>query len=255
MGEGTYTVKQVAELAGVSVRTLHHYESLGLLVPRRRNNGYRAYGSGDVARLQQILVYRECGLPLADIEMVLDDPTYDAKATLERHLAVLSQRKSELETLMGTVEKTIDELEGKTTMTDEERFEGLKRAAVDENEALHGAEARERYGNAAVDAANEKLLAMDQQEWNDMDELEQAIVDKLREAMAGGDVNGEAARELAGMHARWIQMHWGAGAYSPEAHRALAQSYAADARFRSYYDSRAGEGATEFLVQALETWV
>lgn len=255
-GDGaSYTVKQVAEMAGVSIRALHHYESLGLLVPKRRENGYRAYESTDLARLQQILVFRECGLPLADIEELLDDAAYDAKVALEHHLAMLAQRKRELETLMDTVEKTIDELEGKTTMTDEERFEGLKRAAVDENEEAFGSEARERYGDAAVDAANEKLLAMDEGEWSDMNELERAIVEKLRAAMATGDARGEAARELAGMHARWIEMHWGAGAYSPEAHRMLAQGYLADDRFRDYYDSRAGEGATEFLVQVLEAWL
>ena len=251
----TYTVKQVAQLAGVSVRTLHHYESVGLLAPQRRDNGYRAYDSADVARLQQILVYRECGLPLVDIEVLLDDPAYDARAALEQHLAALEQRKNKLEVLMCTVEKTIRELEGKTTMTDEERFEGLKQAAVEANEAAYGAEARERFGDAAVDAANEKLLGMNQREWSDMNGLEQAIIEKLREAMATGDACGEAARELAGMHARWIEMHWGAGAYSPESHRMLAQGYLADDRFRSYYDSRAGEGATEFLVSALEAWL
>ena len=88
-----------------------------------------------------------------------------------------------------------------------------------------------------------------------MNELEQAVIEKLREAMATGDAGSEAARELAGMHARWIEMHWGAGAYSPEAHRMLAQGYLADERFRLYYDSRAGAGATEYLVKALEAWL
>lgn len=74
-------------------------------------------------------------------------------------------------------------------------------------------------------------------------------------ARVTGDARGGEARELAAMHARWIKLHWGEGAYSPEAHRRLAHGYLADDRFRSYYDSRAGEGATEFLVAALGEWL
>ena len=255
MEEKTYTVKQVADLSGASVRALHHYESMGLLVPKRRANGYRSYDDADIATLQQILVYRACGMPLAEIGEVLANPAYDAKAVLARHLGVLGERKRELEALMSTVEKTIRSLEGECEMTNEEKFEGLKRAALEENEARYGAEARERYGDAAVDAANERMLAMDQHEWNDRGELEQAIIEQLKAAMAEGDVRGPAARQLASMHARWIELSWGKGAYSPEAHRGLAQGYLADDRFRAYYDERAGEGATEFLVAALEAYL
>ncbi|MBO4353269.1 MAG: TipAS antibiotic-recognition domain-containing protein, partial [Eggerthellaceae bacterium] len=202
-----------------------------------------------------IMVYRACGMSLADISDVLSNPSYDARGVLAHHLATLAARKRELETLMNTVEKTIRSLEGECEMTNEEKFEGLKRAAIADNEARYGTEARKRYGDVAVDAANEKLLAMDQREWNDMNELEQAIIEQLKVAMAEGDPQGAAARELGAMHARWIEMHWGAGAYSPEAHRGLAQGYLADNRFRAYYDERAGEGATEFLVQAIEAYL
>ena len=84
---------------------------------------------------------------------------------------------------------------------------------------------------------------------------EQAIKERLRAAMATGDPAGEPARELARMHARWIALHWGEGRYSREAHRRLAQMYLADDRFRAYYDTAAGEGATEFLVAALESYL
>ena len=79
--------------------------------------------------------------------------------------------------------------------------------------------------------------------------------EQLRAAMATGDPAGEPARELARMHARWIALHWGEGRYSREAHRGLAQMYLADDRFRAYYDEAAGEGATEFLVAALESYL
>ena len=124
-------------------------------------------------------------------------------------------------------------------------------SAVHSNEMRYGAEARERYGDDAVDAANERLLDMDEVTWNDRNALESAIIDQLKLAMEAGDPHGPAAQQLARMHARWISLSWGEGAYSPKAHNGLADGYLADPRFVDYYDSRAGKGATEFLVSAI----
>ncbi|MBQ3301878.1 MAG: MerR family transcriptional regulator [Eggerthellaceae bacterium] len=255
MPEKTYTVKQVAQMSGTSIRALHHYESIGLLKPARRASGYREYGSADLERLQLILLYRACNMKLSDIRELLDDPAYDAKAALNRHLDVLSAQKQELEQLISTVRKTLRSMEGDCEMTDEERFEGLKRSTIEANEAKYGAEARQAWGDAAVDAANEKLLTMEQKEFNDMNELETAIAEQLKTAMATKDASSAESHELASMHEQWIRMHWGNGAYSREAHLGLAKGYLADERFRAYYDDRAGEGATEFLVQALEAYL
>ena len=80
----TYKVKELAQLSGVSVRTLHHYDKIGLLVPSRSGKGYRLYTDNDLFRLQQILIQRELGLPLEEIRKSLDDPKFDARATLVR---------------------------------------------------------------------------------------------------------------------------------------------------------------------------
>lgn len=232
--EGTsYTVGSLAKLAGVTVRALHHYEDEGLLHPERTASGYRRYGAADVERLQQILLLRSCGLSLGAIRDAFADDRFDFRAVLTDHLATLRARQKELETLMGTVEKTIASLEGRCTMTDRERFEGMKARAIAENEERYGAEVRRRHGDAAMDAA---------------------ILEQLVQAKATGDPTGEAARELCAMHARWLQMHWGEGTYSPAAHAALAEGYVADPRFTAYYDGSAGEGATAFLRDALVAW-
>jgi len=254
MGEKRYTIGQVAELSGMSVRALRHYEQLGLVRPQRQANGYRSYESADIERLQHVMLYRTCGMELADIARLLDAPEFDAHAALEGHLATLQARKRELEMLIGTVERTIQSLEEGIAMADAERFEGMKRAAIAENERRWGKEARERWGDAAIDASNEKLLAMDEATWNDMGALEKKIIETLKVALAGGDAHAPAAQQLAAMHERWIRLHWGDGAYSREAHLALANGYLSDDRFRAYYDSRAGKGATEFLVKALTAW-
>ena len=254
VAHGTYSVGQLAALAGVTVRALRHYEDEGLLRPARAANGYRRYGAAEVERLQQILLLRSCGLALADIRAALDDPGFDFHGTLSRHLATLRARQKALETLMGTVEKTIASLEGRYEMTDTERFEGMKARAIAENEERYGAEVRAAHGDAAMDAANARLAGMSEAEWNDAEALGATILERLREAAAAGDPRSDAARELCALHARWLQMHWGEGMYTPEAHAALAEGYVADPRFTAYYD-RERPGCAQFLRDAVLHWV
>lgn len=251
MGERDYSIGQLSELSGVSVRTLHHYDQIGLLVPQRKGNGYRTYGSDEVHRLQQILLYRACGMELSRIAQALDDPSYDERTALLQQLTLLRKRQAALNRTIGTVERTLEALEEKREMTDKERFEGLKRKAIDDNERAYGKEARERHGDAAIDAANEAMLAMDETTWNDMNALEDRIKELLRAAMASGDPAGSEAKELVEAHARWLELHWGAGAYNTEAHRGLADGYLADERFISYYDGACGASATQFLHDAI----
>ena len=123
---------------------------------------------------------------------------------------------------------------------------------VQENEERYGAEARARYGDEAVDAANEALLDMDPETWNDMKELERAILGQLSIAMSVGDPESNEARKLIAMHRRWIGLNWGREPQD-EAYLSLAHGYLADQRFIDYYDKPCGTGATAFLVHAIES--
>ena len=248
-----YAVKELAALSGVSVRTLHYYEERGLLVPRRLANGYRVYDAGDAARLQQILLYRDAGMALADIKDLLDDPAFDAREALRAHRERLARKIEQTEAMMRAVERTLANLEKGTAMDDAKRFEGMKRLAVEENERLYGEEARAAYGDAAVDASNEKVLAMDEGQWESAEGLAEAILDKLAEAVPTRDAHGGAARELCAMHEAWLKMYWPDGMYTREAHAALAETYVADERFRAYYDARV-EGGARFLRDALKAY-
>lgn len=251
MTDRTYTPKQLSALSGVTVRTLHHYDQIGLLVPKRSKNGYRSYSHTDVERLQQILLYRSMGLELSEIGRMLESPDYEAATALRNHLHILIARKTQLDMLIDTVRKTVESLEGGSEMTDEERFEGLKRETIDQNERTYGAEARKRFGDKVVDEANAKLMRMGEDEWADIMELEEAIKRQLSAAMETKDASGPEATELVRMHARWLQAHWPDGVYSPETHRGMADGYLADQRFIAYYDEACGEGATQFLHDAI----
>ena len=123
---------------------------------------------------------------------------------------------------------------------------------VQENEERYGAEARARYGDEAIDTANEALLDMDPQTWNDMKELERAILGQLSIAMGDGDPKSTEAQKLVAMHRRWIGLNWGSEPQD-EAYLGLAHGYLADQRFVDYYDKPCGTGATAFLVQAIES--
>lgn len=199
-----------------------------------------------------------CGMLLSP-----DDRGTDAAGNPDKHFCkwCYEQGQYTYETTMeAMIEDCAPRLAENTGMTHDEAVSlmgavlpHLKRwSAVYANERRYGAEARERYGDEAVNAANERLLGMDDETWESKEQLEQAITGQLKAAMVAGDPAGAAGERLARMHAEWIRMQWGEDAYSPAAHVTLAQGYLADERFVNYYDSRAGEGATRFLAAAIE---
>lgn len=136
-------------------------------------------------------------------------------------------------------------------MEDKQRLEELKQQSIQAFEETYGQEARELYGDDAINATNEKFASMTQDEWEAKELLEEAIKVQLRIAMASDDPASEASQELVRMHSRWIQMHWGDGSFTAQAYKGLAQTYLGDPRFIEYYDSASGKGATEFLVNAI----
>lgn len=112
-----YTVNELAQLSGVSGRTLRYYDSIDLLKPARiARNGYRIYGQEQVDRLQQILFYRALEVPLEEIKQMLDDRHFDRYTALQQHLQVLTEKKTRLEGLIATIEKTIRAMEGEYPM-------------------------------------------------------------------------------------------------------------------------------------------
>lgn len=248
-----YTVHELAELSGCTVRTLHHYDDLGLVPAQRANNGYRRYGAAEVDRLHQVLLYRECGMPLAAIGRLLDDPAFDARDALAGHLRELHARKRRLDGLIASVEKTLACMEGSATMEDEEKFEAFKQGLVDENEKKYGKEVRERWGDDAADASNAKLMGMTEEQYRATQELEREIRDVLVAAMETGDPASEEARHAADLHRQWLCAFWKDGTYSKAAHRGLAEMYVADERFKAYYEAWA-PGAAEFLRDAIKAF-
>lgn len=247
-----YTINKLAQLAGISTRTLRYYDELGLLKPSRiSTNGYRIYGGAEIARLQQILFYREMEVPLEEIRKILDSSDYDETTSLEVHLKALTEKQARLERLILTVEKTIAAAKGEETMTDKERFEGFKEQMILDNEKEYGKEVREKYGEDVVDASNQKLKGMTWEQHDRMQELSRQLNETLREAIKDGDPAGAKAQETCRLHKEWLSFSW--PQYSKEAHLGLANMYVEDPRFRKYYEDIA-EGGAEFLREALKIY-
>lgn len=249
-----YTVGQLAKLARITPRTLRHYEDKGLLVPQREENGYRIYTSHDVNRLGHILAMRACGLPLNTIRKLLVDEKIDIRQALTCHLNRLYSQANDIEQAIQRTQSALATIEGIEAMNDETKFETLKQQYQEQFERDFGEEARALYGDDVIDATNERMMAMSQEEWNAKESLEEDLKAQLRLALQTADPTSEEAIQLARMHEQWIRIHWGPG-YSYEAHLGLAQTYMRDDRFRSYYEDAAGEGSLEFLIKALEAYL
>lgn len=244
-----YTVQKLGRLAGVSPRTIRYYDEIGLLKPARINSsGYRIYGAKEVDRLQQILFYRELGVGLERIKEILADPDFDGVAALKEHRRNLLAKRRQLDLLIANVEKTLAAKEGRITMADKEKFAGFKRRLVEENERKYGKEARDRYGDEAVDASNAKVLNMTPEQYRGVTQLEQKFKETLAEAFETGDPAGELAQQAADLHRQWLCYFW--ESYNKEAHAGLAQLYVDDERFTAYYDEKQ-PGTAAFLRDAI----
>ena len=241
MNEKAKTVHEVAKLTGITARTLHYYDEIGLLKPLYTNDsGYRYYGEEELNRLQQILFYKERGIRLQCILEILE------------HLFELQNQKIRIEKLILTVNKTIDSLEGRKKMSNAEKFEAFKQRQIQENEEKYGTEIRQKYGEDSVRESNAKMMRMTEEEYKKFQKSETRIKEKLQAAVRShADPSGEIGEEITELHKNWISMTW--GQYRPEAHKGLAEMYVKDERFLEYYDEEVS-GCAEFLKAAVLYW-
>lgn len=249
-----YTVNKLAGLAGVSARTLRYYDQIGLLKPCRiTGSGYRIYGQAEVDRLQQILFFRELGIRLEEIEKMINAPDYDIAVALTAYREELIRRQKQLTLLIQNVDKTIQTKKGIARMSDMEKFEGLKKRLIEENERNYGAEVRRKYGEDVVQKSNEKFATLSRADFEQMEQTGERIRSLLEHAvLSGADPSQEKGREIASLHKTWLGFTW--PNYSPEAHAGLVQMYVEDERFTKYYDHQV-EGCAKFLQAAVTSWL
>ena len=119
-------IKQVAELVGISVRTLHHYDEIGLLTPEETTDaGYRYYSEQNLETLQQILFFKELDFPLKEIKEILSDPSFDRQQALQLHRKLLLEKRERIDQMIATIDKTTQYVKGEIHMSNEEKFKGF----------------------------------------------------------------------------------------------------------------------------------
>lgn len=249
-----YSVNELAKLAGVTPRTLRHYDKIGLLVPDRQGTGdYRKYKKKEVDRLQDILLYRELGMELSQIKEILNDKDMNREESLVRHLDKLTERKLNLDILIENVKNTIRAEKGEITMTDDKKFEGLKKKIIEDNEKTFGEEVRQNWGDEVADESNRKMMNLTKEQFKEFKEMGIEIKERLEQAVNKGiDPKGDEGLEIGRLHRKWLGFTW--PEYSYEAHTGLVEMYVSDERFTSYYDDNV-KGCAKFLKDAVNNMV
>ena len=234
MNDDEYPVGAVARLAGVSVRTLHHYDRIGLLTPSGRNAaGYRIYTLPDLKRLQQILFYRALGFTLDDVAKILAGPGQDAAAHLRRQHRLLREQISRRRGMLAAIEKELEAGKMGIALTPEEQLEIF---STDKVSGEWAAEAEQRWGGTeAWMQSQRRAAAYTKQDWLEIQAEADAINRELAAAMtAGMSAADPRAMDLAERHRQHITRWFYDCTY--EMHRGLAEMYVADERFTQTYD-------------------
>jgi DNA-binding transcriptional MerR regulator len=240
----SYTIKQLAEMADVSTRTLHYYDEIGLLKPSFvKSNGYRFYFESDLLRLQQILFFRELDFSLKEISEILSFPNFNISRALYDQRELIELKRKRLARLIKTIDKTINKINNNKYMKDEELYAGL-----DKGEAkAYAKEAKARWGNTeAYKESQKRVKAMTKDDMariqKESDELMGEIVLKMSYGAESGEV-----QVLIDRHYKNLRNF-----YEPnlELYQRLAEMYVADERFTAYFDKYA-VGLAKFMKEAM----
>ncbi|PZH19668.1 MerR family transcriptional regulator [Streptomyces sp. NTH33] len=242
-----YTVGQVAGFAGVTVRTLHHYDDIGLLVPGERSHaGHRRYSDADLDRLQRILFYRELGFPLEEVAALLDDPEADPGAHLRRQYELLTARIEKLRRMAAAVEHAMEAQRMGINLTPEERFEVFG----DHDPERYAEEVQQRWGGTeAYRQSRRRTASYTKEDWQRLTEEQDAIHRRMAALLdAGAPAGSQAAMDVAEEHRRFIS-----GSYydcAHEMHTCLAEMYVTDPRFTATYE-KIRPGLAAYLREAI----
>jgi MerR family transcriptional regulator, multidrug-efflux activator len=231
----SYTVKQVADLAGVSVRTLHHYDQIGLLPPARVTAaGYRLYTGTELARLQQILFFRELGFELKQIHEIVYRPDFDERQALLAHRELLIEKQDRLGRLIRTIDETISRIEKGKPMSDSSMFQGFDSGRVEEQIARYRDEAIEKYGKETVEQSEVQVRSLSPDKWKAI-ETETADINQRLAALM--DTHAADSPEAQEQMERWYDLlNRYFSTYTPEMFAGLGELYVADERFTAHYE-------------------
>jgi len=232
---GSYSVGRVADLSGVTIRTLHHYDEIGLLSPGGRSDaGYRVYEDSDLERLQRILFYRELGFTLKEISTIIDDPGTDAMGHLRRQRGLLVERIARFNAMVDAIDYEMEARTMDINLEPEERFEVFGDFRPED----HAEEAERRWGETdSYKESNRRVSKYTKEDWLTLKAEAEEVQNRLAAAFeAGLAPDSEEAMAAAEAHRQHISRWFYECTY--EIHRGLTDMYVSDERFRSNYDTQ-----------------
>ncbi|MFD0896399.1 MerR family transcriptional regulator [Loigolactobacillus binensis] len=232
-----YTIQQLAQLAGVSTRTLRYYDQIGLLKAQRGANGYRLYGAAEVDQLQEICFFRLFELKLDQIQQIIQQPAAMRMQALRQQRTKIVHEQARLVRLLQTLDQVLDTQKGVTTMTDQEKFAAFKAEQIVTNEANYGEEINAKYDEETIAQSNQKYLNLTAAEMAAMEQTNTELLLTLAEVIASRQLDSLAARRVFTLHKKWLSYSW--VNYSAAAHRGLGEMYVNDPRFARYYNNGA----------------
>ena len=242
-----YTVKKLAEVSGVSVRTLHYYDEIGLLEPAFCGaNGYRYYEEEEVLRLQQILFYRELGLPLKQVQEILKRRSFDKVKALESHRRSLLEELGRKRQLLSTIERTIEHLKGTQKMKESEMFTGFD----SEQQRQHEEYLVDRYGDdmkQSIQESKRRVKDWSKQKWeatqHEFADICEQLVQTMNEGLAP---DSSKTQDQIRRHFKWICQFWTPNRESYKGHTQLLT----DSELRNAYTAHHPE-LPEFVAKAI----
>ena len=247
LGTVNYSVGQVAALAGVTIRTLHHYDRLGLLAPSGRSAaGYRIYEESDLERLQQILFYRELGFTLKEISTIIDDPSTDALGHLRRQRELLSERIKRHGAMVDVIDHEMEARTMNIRLTPEERFKVFGKFRPED----YAEEAEQHWGETeAYRQSQSRVATYKKEDWEQIKAEEEEVRARLAGAFTAGLApDSEEAMAAAETHRQHVSRWFYECTY--DIHRALTDMYVSDERFRANYDTQV-PGLARFIRDAV----
>lgn len=251
----TFTVKKLAKISGVSVRTLHWYDEVGLLPPAYYGaNGYRYYEEEQLLRLQQILFYRELDFPLDEIKRVLDGSDFDTVATLNRHKKALLKHLGHTEKLIETIDKTLLHIEGKRIMEYQELYTGFDAKTQEKHEKdLKSLLKKKQYEglDEIFDASKKRVGKWQKKDWesmkNDCDAINADLLDAIRKGLSPSSKEVQA---IVKRHCEWVTRCW---TPTKKSYADLGDLYLEHEGFRDFYRKIHPEMG-EFLAAAMKVF-
>lgn len=239
-----YRVGDVARLAGVSVRTLHHYHAIGLLEPSDRSaGGYRLYATEDLERLQQVLFFKELGFALDDVRRIMGDPGFDRREALLMQRRMLDGKVRRTQAMIVTIDKALEALEKGVRMNKDDMFEVFG----DFNPDDYREEARSRFDRALVEESERRTAAYTKDDWKAILAEQQEIVTAIADRMDHGPDDGEV-QELIERHRRLIDRRF--YPCPPELYVGLGDMYVSDPRFTEFFE-KIRPGLASFMRDAM----